>query len=213
VRRVSLESVAHRLHAAGVARVAVLVRPGDFAGLGEPLVEAWPADRAGGCEKALDRIVVLANERDLHQDLGFGFRQLTDTAIRALSPSINDPTTAVTCIGYLRSLLVRVAQRGAPRDLRELCGGELRAVVLSRGFAEYLDGMTQIGRYVGRDAWVGRELLLALGAAAQAAEGAGRPERARMAVERASAILEAIVPDMATAADRAEVERAAPAPP
>ncbi|MFC7550503.1 DUF2254 family protein [Plantactinospora sp. GCM10030261] len=36
-------------------------------------------------------------ERTLGQDVGFGFRQLTDIAERALSPGINDTTTAVTC--------------------------------------------------------------------------------------------------------------------
>jgi uncharacterized membrane protein len=56
--------------------------------------------------------------RDMGQDLGYGIRRLTDIALRALSPAVNDPTTAVTCIGYLGACLERlvaVRAEGPPR--------------------------------------------------------------------------------------------------
>ena len=50
-------------------------------------------------------------ERTNVQDVGYGFRQLVDVAARALSPGINDPTTAVHVIGHLSVLLCRLAGR------------------------------------------------------------------------------------------------------
>ena len=50
-------------------------------------------------------------ERTNVQDVGFGFRQLVDVAARALSPGINDPTTAVHVLGHLSALLCRLTQR------------------------------------------------------------------------------------------------------
>jgi uncharacterized membrane protein len=54
------------------------------------------------------RHVLVGPERTHLQDLGFGFRQLVDIAERALSPAVNDPTTAVQCIDRIHDLLRRV---------------------------------------------------------------------------------------------------------
>jgi uncharacterized membrane protein len=53
----------------------------------------------------------LGVQRTLEQDIAFGLRQLVDVALKALSPSINDSTTATMCIDHLTALLVRLSDR------------------------------------------------------------------------------------------------------
>ncbi len=50
-------------------------------------------------------------QRSLHQDIAFGIRQIVDIALRALSPGINDSTTAVMCVNYLGAVMARLARR------------------------------------------------------------------------------------------------------
>jgi hypothetical protein len=68
-------------------------------------------------------------ERTNVQDVGFGFGQLVDVAVRALSPGINDPTTAVHVIGHLLDLLCRLAERNpGPEHLTD-DDGRIRVVL------------------------------------------------------------------------------------
>jgi uncharacterized membrane protein len=59
-------------------------------------------------------LCVVAAVGTMEQDLAFGFRQLTDIAERALSPAVNDPTTAVQAIDVLHDLLRALATRSGP---------------------------------------------------------------------------------------------------
>ncbi|WP_441248588.1 DUF2254 domain-containing protein [Kitasatospora sp. McL0602] len=78
-------------------------RIGDFLTPGTPAVLA-----IGGTTPNPRRIASALNigvDRTMHQDLSFGFRQLVDIAIRALSPAVNDPTTAVQALDRIHQLL------------------------------------------------------------------------------------------------------------
>ncbi|MGX7826888.1 DUF2254 domain-containing protein [Actinokineospora sp. 24-640] len=82
---------------------------GDFVPAGATLMEVTgdePPD-----DERLRAAVILSDERTLDQDVGSGFRQLVDIALRALSPSLNDPTTAVQVIDQLHDLLRCLATR------------------------------------------------------------------------------------------------------
>jgi uncharacterized membrane protein len=68
-------------------------------------------------------------ERTMAQDPAFGFRQLVDIAERALSPAINDPTTAVQAIDRIHDLLRRVARRPAATGVHADADGVPRLVV------------------------------------------------------------------------------------
>ena len=57
---------------------------------------------------------LLTNERSLLLDPGFGLRQLVDIAIRALSPAVNDPTTAVQVIDRVADLLGQIVHHPDP---------------------------------------------------------------------------------------------------
>ncbi|MFI5808291.1 DUF2254 domain-containing protein [Streptomyces sp. NPDC051561] len=99
------------VHIARLVRVAarsgvvlrLIPRIGDFVVPGTPVlaVHGGRAPKRG----ALRRSVSVGVERTFHQDLGFGLRQLSDIALRALSPAVNDPTTAVQAIDRIVQFL------------------------------------------------------------------------------------------------------------
>ncbi|MUV14701.1 DUF2254 domain-containing protein [Noviluteimonas gilva] len=60
---------------------------------------------------AADDCLAIGAQRSLEQDVGFGIRQVVDVALKALSPGINDTTTAVMCIDTLTAILARLASR------------------------------------------------------------------------------------------------------
>ncbi len=207
VQRVGVDELARSV-AGRLERVAILVAPGDFADGETPVVEAWPADAAEACRSDLLGAVTIASERDLDQDVGFGIRQLTDTALRALSPGINDPMTAVTCIGYLRSILSRLAARAEPATVRRFREHELTVILNRRGFEEQLEAFVEISRHVAGDAWVASELLDALRACALAARRSGATERLPVVRELAAAVAEQARSGFLTERDRHRIDAA-----
>lgn len=127
-------------------RVVVLVpRVGDFVPAGGPLVTvhggATPPDWVG-------EYIALDDERTMEQDLAFGFRQLVDIAEKALSPSVNDPTTACQAIDVLHDLLRRLATRPPPTSDHTDGDGQIRLVVPQYDFADLLAvAMAEIWHY------------------------------------------------------------------
>lgn len=106
-------------------------------GIGEFVVEGTPLAslaRSHGDGPQLAESVraayVIGRQRTLRQDAGFGIRQLVDMALKALSPGVNDTTTAVMCVDHLGAILVRLATRRIPSANRSE-RGELR--VIARG--------------------------------------------------------------------------------
>ena len=90
--------------------VEFLPQVGDFVAYEEPLFALYAgADRID--DRKLRAAVALGAERTLEQDPIFGFRILVDIALKALSPAINDPTTAVCAIDQVHRLLRAVGKR------------------------------------------------------------------------------------------------------
>ena len=52
--------------------------------------------------------------RTLQQDIEFGVLQIVDIALKAISPAVNDPSTAISCVDQLSRVLIRFASREAP---------------------------------------------------------------------------------------------------
>lgn len=98
---------------------------------GRPLLP--PAELAAGLADSYR----LGDQRTLDQDVGFGLRQLVDIALKALSPGINDTTTAVMCVDRLGSLLRLLAGRQLSGPLRA-ASGEVRVLTLGPNFVGYL---------------------------------------------------------------------------
>ncbi len=87
---------------------------------------------------ALREAYEIHHHRTVEQDVGFGIRQIVDMALRALSPGINDTTTAVMCVDYLTTILARLASRPIPSSRRHE-NGELRVITIGPTFASVLD--------------------------------------------------------------------------
>jgi uncharacterized membrane protein len=116
-------SVVHLLHLACRAdcSIEMAVQVGDFLSPGDPLFRVYPPEKEVD-EKTLCRQVVIGPERTMEQDPTFALRIVVDIAMRALSPGINDPTTAVLAIDQIHRLLRHVGARrldpGVTRDDR-----------------------------------------------------------------------------------------------
>ena len=90
-------------------------RVGWFVAEGTPLCTVWP--RPDDPERAAheaQEAVALGRVRTMQQDVAFGIRQLVDVALRALSPGINDPTTAHEVVVHLGSILREILLRDLP---------------------------------------------------------------------------------------------------
>lgn len=113
----------------------VVGRAGTFLMEGDDMVLAWPTSAVDDdVREAIVDAFILGNRRNPTQDVEFSMRQLVEIAVRALSPSINDPFTAMDCVDRLGSALARLAGRDMsdPYHLRE--NGEAVRV--------YVDGCT-----------------------------------------------------------------------
>lgn len=89
-------------------------------------------------------------ERTAEQDVAFGIRQLADIAVKALSPAINDPYTAIQAIEHLSVILASLAGRRLGNQLLLDPDGVLRVVVPARDLAYYLDLACGQARRFGR---------------------------------------------------------------
>jgi len=126
-----------RIGAASDTVLEVTVAIGDPIPGGAPLVLVHGPGSVDS-EGVLDGVTTGA-ERTMNQDPAFGFRQLVDVAIRALSPGINDPTTARQVIDQLHDLLRRLADRSMPGPQRPDETGTIRVVLPSRDWASFLE--------------------------------------------------------------------------
>lgn len=110
---------------------------GAFALAGRPVATIWPAARADDelCE-AVRQTLVLGPERTPEQDVGYGIVEIADIAVRALSPGVNDPTTAMLCIDRLSEILAARARRRLTSDARVDRDGRLRLIVQDTNFAD-----------------------------------------------------------------------------
>jgi len=86
---------------------------------------------------ALQATFSINRYRTVEQDTAFGIRQIVDVALKALSPGINDVTTAVTCVDYLSAILARIAPRQIPSAHRYE-EGELRVIAKGPSFESLL---------------------------------------------------------------------------
>lgn len=145
--------------------------PGSSLVEGVPFATAWPAASGAAftpavreeLQASLNASVATGFERTNVQDVGFGFRQLVDVAARALSPGVNDPTTAVHVIGHLSVLLCRLAQRDPGPEHLTGEDGRVRVVIALPAFKDLLDlAMNQPRQYGAADPAVAARLLALL---------------------------------------------------
>ena len=137
--------------AAQQADVVLVLRAGfgRFVPEGAPLLEVHgdgPVD-----DRAVTRSVQLRKDRTMEHDVAFGFRQLVDVAERALSPGINDPTTAVQALDELHDLLRRLATRPLPDGVHLDADDRVRLVTPAPQFGDLLALALEEIRQYGKD--------------------------------------------------------------
>ena len=127
--------------------------------------------RAQGVDRAeLSKGVILAEERTFTQDPAFALRAIVDIALRALSPAVNDPTTAVQALDGIDALLLEFAARDLERGRITGEDGALRLVYPNMVWEDVLDlSLTEIRHYGADTPQIARRMrALLLGLAEQA---------------------------------------------
>lgn len=160
---------------------------GDFVPAGNPLLYVWSEMPLSAAQVAeLQNTYEIGAERTFFDDILYGFRQLVDIALRAISPAINDPTTACMSIDHMTNLLVQAARQPDPAPYRYDSAGRLRLIARGVDFAQMLDSaFSQIRQYSAGEVAVTLRLLEGL---AEIALSSADPER-QAAVWRHAAMI------------------------
>jgi uncharacterized membrane protein len=148
--------VEHATNADAIVRLEV--RAGDHVLQGTPLVTVWSTSDDSSNEPSASQAesyracVTIGYERTLDQDTSYGFRQLEDIAVKAMSPSINDPATAAHAVGHMGQLLIRLTACRLGPTVHLDDDGSPRAIVPDRDLRYYLDlCCDQLSRFASRE--------------------------------------------------------------
>lgn len=127
-------------------------RPGDYVIEGSALLRAWPADRWDQkIGERLNGAFICGRHPTPEQDVEYAIRQIVEVAVRALSPGVNDPFTAINCIDALGTAICRIARQGLPGPLRYDEQGRLRVVTRVTTLEGVIDGAFNQIRQYGRN--------------------------------------------------------------
>ena len=121
--------------------VALLHHVGDFVPNGAPLLAIWSRSSGTPVDVPADHLagtIQVGLERTMTQDAPFGFRQIVDIAERALSPGVNDPTTALQALDQLHDLLRRMSVRRIPSPIRLDENGDILLSLPGSGWSDYV---------------------------------------------------------------------------
>jgi uncharacterized membrane protein len=139
------------LAAAAAERGVVLrlpPRPGEWVLEYAALAIVWPAGREDEMADIVHDFVTLGKERSLEQDAAYAIRQLVDIAIKALSPGINDPTTATECLDRISQVLVVASHLEVADAVVTDAGGVLRVFAPTNEWPELVRlGFSQLRHY------------------------------------------------------------------
>ncbi len=140
-------------------------RVGQFVPEGGVLITASHGERISA-ERAAEFIAAIdiGPTRTMQQDIEFGIVQIVDIALRAISPAVNDPTTAISGVDQLSAILIRWTGRAPPQTYHYDPPHVLRVVAPWADFEALLDlAFEQIRHYSVTDAAVSLRLMRALG--------------------------------------------------
>lgn len=182
-------------------------RPGHYIVADCPLAMVWPENRLSDTIKErIHTAFALGSQRTPGQDIEFSVNQLVEIAVRALSPGVNDPFTAITCVDHLGSALCRLAQRALPSPYRHDKQDQLRLIAPVVTFAEITDAaFNQIRQYGRSSAAVTLRMLEMI---AVIAEFAHRPEERAALLRHAEMVTRGARDGLPEAEDHGAVEKA-----
>ena len=164
-------------------KIDVLRRVGHFVPAGVPLLAVSKEGRL--TPEAMDELrgaFDFGPTRTLQQDVEFGVLQIVDIALKAISPAVNDPSTAINCVDQLSAIMIRFASREPPEAVLYDPPGTVRVIIPWIGFDRLLEAaFEQIRLYSKSDVAVSLRLLRALGDIAATTPD---PEYRRTLIER-----------------------------
>lgn len=119
--------------------VRLLRKPGNFVSEDVALALVWPAERIDErLGRQIRRAFQVGNQRTPTQDIAYAINQLVEMAVRAMSPAINDPFTAMTCLDYIGRGLALFVQQGEKLSHYYDKEGRLRVILEPITFQELL---------------------------------------------------------------------------
>ena len=132
--------------------IRLLRKPGHFVWRDARVALVWPAARV---DEELDQQIRnafrIGNGRTPTQDVAYAVNQLVEMAVRAMSPAINDPFTAMTCLDYIGEGLALFIQQGEKSPYYYDQDNQLRLILEPVTFAELLDGAFDMLRHASCD--------------------------------------------------------------
>lgn len=181
------------------------LRPGKFAANGNTVVLVYPGDQVNqDLANKINDAFLLGRERTEQQDIEFPLNQLVEIALRALSPGINDPYTAIRCLDRLSAALACLAEREFPSRYRYDQDGELRVIAEPATFERLVNiAFNQIRHYGKSDVVVMTHLLDAI---AQIAQRTHRSQDRFILQKQADTILHSSYKDLPEAYDQNLIE-------
>lgn len=139
---------------------------GDNVVAGSPLARWWASEGASDPERAsaigrsVSDIYAIRFERTTVEDTRYGIQQIIDIALRALSPGVNDPTTAVHALGHLSAIFVQLVRMPRPPAVAAGPSGRPRVVTRrSTAAGEIEAALTPVRHYGASDSAVVARLL------------------------------------------------------
>ena len=132
--------------------IRLLRKPGHFVRNGEVIAQVYPQQHVDDAvvEQIRDAYAV-GNLRTPAQDIEYGTNQLVEVAVRAMSPAINDPFTAITCLEYIGAGLGEYVRTVHPHPYFYDDASHLRAIIEPVSFAELLDAGFNLIRRASRE--------------------------------------------------------------
>ncbi|WP_246938693.1 DUF2254 domain-containing protein [Bacillus pinisoli] len=130
--------------------VRVEARVGEFVDIDSPLLSIWKMEEKEIAHNYL-RFISLGLERRTVQDIEFGITKLVEIALRAVSPAINDPNTAINCIAQIGKILAVMSCKHLPRPFLNDENRSLRIIIDQPDFKEYLYKSFYQIRHYGKD--------------------------------------------------------------
>jgi len=132
--------------------IRTVPRSGAFVRKGMVIALVWPADRVDNeLDNEIRNAFHIGNQRTPTQDVEYAVNQLTEMAVRAMSPAINDPFTAMTCLDYIGDGLALFARQGMITPDIYDSQGRLRLVIDPVTFGELLSAAFDMLRHASCD--------------------------------------------------------------
>ena len=172
VQQISRRAVLAAVPAGSVVRLET--RVGAYLVRGEPLARIWPRPdpaSAGETARLVAEAAIIGVARTMQQDIDFGLRQLNDIGLRALSPAVNDQTTAVEVILRVASIMRPLIGADLPAQAQRDADGRVLLTPSDLDHGEYVThAYGQIGRYAAPHPQVALALIRAVRMLRTAAE-------------------------------------------